>query len=154
MAPQLLKYQEQSQLLDAHLESIVVPLATLMRQQAVAPEPDLDAIQGVCRLLTSLVVVRGYKTVVRFFPHEAADLERVLHVLLLVKAAPAAAAGDDGQGAGRWEAQTILLLWLSILILTPFALSTVDSANVTDTNRCVQTSAVLACRASWMWDVR
>lgn len=28
-----------------------------------------------------------------------------------------------------WEAQAILLLWLSILILIPFELSTVDSAD-------------------------
>ena len=27
-----------------------------------------------------------------------------------------------------WEAQTMLLLWLSILILIPFELSTVDSS--------------------------
>jgi hypothetical protein len=31
-------------------------------------------------MLHVLVSVRGYKTVVRFFPHEAADLERVLLV--------------------------------------------------------------------------
>jgi hypothetical protein len=31
-------------------------------------------------MLHVLLSVRGYKTVVRFFPHEAADLERVLQV--------------------------------------------------------------------------
>lgn len=37
-------------------------------------------MRDICRLLHVLITVRGYKTVVRFFPHEAADLERVLQV--------------------------------------------------------------------------
>lgn len=79
---QLAKYQEQPQLLDAYLESIVQPLALLMRSAALADpaQRDLGRVQDVARLLHVLVVVRGHKTVVRFFPHEAADLERVLQV--------------------------------------------------------------------------
>lgn len=49
---------------------------------------DTSKVQDVCRLLHVLVTVRGYKTVVRFFPHEAADLERVLQVMLETLAAP------------------------------------------------------------------
>jgi hypothetical protein len=81
LAPQLTKYQEQPQLLDGSLEGIVQPLAVLLRQAAVASTAqDTARVQGVCRMLHVLVSVRGYKTVVRFFPHEAADLERVLLV--------------------------------------------------------------------------
>lgn len=77
----LVKYQEQPQLLDGYLEAIVVPLAALLRQHAVVQEAgDLATTLAVCRLLNVLVGVRGYKTVVKFFPHEAADLERVLQV--------------------------------------------------------------------------
>lgn len=104
-ALQLTKYQEQPQLLDASLEAIVQPLAVLLRKTAESSTAhDTALVQGVCRMLHVLISVRGYKTVVRFFPHEAADLERVLQVrcsccrshnkrrledLLLVAAAPA-----------------------------------------------------------------
>ncbi|PNH09641.1 Tubulin-specific chaperone D [Tetrabaena socialis] len=122
----LCKYQEQAQLLDAYLESIVVPLANLLRKQAVLQqESGLHRALGTCRLLNVLVVVRGYKTVVRFFPHEAADLERVVDILESVKAQQPK---DSEEGLAMWEAQTMLLLWLSILILIPFDLATVDSA--------------------------
>lgn len=78
---QLTKYQEQPQLLDGSLESIVQPLAELLRRAAVcSTAQDTGVVQGVCRMLHVLISVRGYKTVVRFFPHEAADLERVLQV--------------------------------------------------------------------------
>ncbi|GLI66673.1 hypothetical protein VaNZ11_010603, partial [Volvox africanus] len=124
----LYKYQEQSQLLDAYLESIVVPLASLLRRQAIHQQAQgLQRVLGTCRLLNVLVVVRGYKTVVRFFPHEAADLERVVDILGTVRALKPR---DNEEGIALWEAQTILLLWLSILILIPFDLSTVDSAAV------------------------
>ncbi|KAF5833815.1 armadillo-type protein [Dunaliella salina] len=101
----LCKYQEQSQLLDVWLESIVGPLAGLLRKQAVALHAEAsqggDAAQraaqhsvhstpmwrvfGLARLLNVLVTVRGYKTVVKFFPHEAADLEKVVNVIVLLQ---------------------------------------------------------------------
>jgi hypothetical protein len=78
---QLTKYQEQPQLLDGHLEGIVQPLAVLLRSTALSSTAhDTGSVQDICRLLHVLISVRGYKTVVRFFPHEASDLERVLQV--------------------------------------------------------------------------
>lgn len=68
---QLYKYQEQSQLLDGFLEDIVLPLSSLLRTHATnldGHEVSADALQrimGVCSLLSVLVVVRGYKTVVK-----------------------------------------------------------------------------------------
>lgn len=59
------------------------PLAALLRTAALSSsgqQGDTGVVQAVCRLLHVLASVRGYKTVVRFFPHEAADLERVLQV--------------------------------------------------------------------------
>jgi hypothetical protein len=41
------------------------------------------------------------------------------------------AAGTNSSGSGLWEAQAVLLLWLSILILIPFDLVILDSS-VTD----------------------
>jgi hypothetical protein len=83
---QLTKYQEQPQLLDGHLEGIVQPLAVLLRSTALSSTAqDTGSVQDICRLLHVLISVRGYKTVVRFFPHEASDLERVLQVGLMQK---------------------------------------------------------------------
>jgi hypothetical protein len=115
----------------------VVPLATLLRQQALLQRGGGAAtVQPICRLINVLVLVRGHKTVVRFLPHEAVDLERVLAVLRQVKAGseqPGAAGVED---ASAWEAQSVLLLWLSILIIIPFDLATVDSAANDASSRC------------------
>ncbi|GAX74065.1 hypothetical protein CEUSTIGMA_g1515.t1 [Chlamydomonas eustigma] len=126
----LYKYQEQSQLLDAFLEDIVVPLSSLLRQHAVeseAKDSELQKIQGTCRMLSVLVVVRGYKTVVKFFPHEAQDLEKVLMVFTTVKARSKVVKTEE-EAVAVWESQSILLLWLSMLILVPFDLATIDSS--------------------------
>eukprot|EP00955_Chlamydomonas_euryale_P108154 365823-Chlamydomonas_euryale.AAC.15 len=38
-------------------------------------------------------------------------------------------AGDDDEArAAVWEAQSVLMLWLSMLILVPFDLATIDSS--------------------------
>lgn len=95
-----------------------------------------------------------------FFPHRTADVStfdftvsthqplQQHQVLIAVKAfaeagsaataaapPPPPATGDDGALAA-WEAQSVLLLWLSILILTPFDLRTVDSAVGADEGTC------------------
>lgn len=129
----LTKYQEQPQLLDGSLEGIVQPLAVLLRQTAVSSTAhDTALVQRVCRMLHVLISVRGYKTVARFFPHEAADLERVLQVLgYVTNQAASSTNGSHVGGTGLWEAQAVLLLWLSILILSPFDLVILDSS-VTD----------------------
>jgi hypothetical protein len=144
---QLYTYQEQSQLLDTRLEGIVHPLSVLLREQAMALSADSSAatplarVLGICRLLSVLVTVRGYKTVVRFFPHEVSDLEAVLHVIHVLReykpaststtgvgaAGGGSVLGGDEEGLAIWEAQAVLLLWLSILILIPFELATVDT---------------------------
>lgn len=47
--------------------------------------------------------------------------------------AASSANGSHGGSSGLWEAQAVLLLWLSILILIPFDLVILDSS-VTDSN--------------------
>jgi hypothetical protein len=43
-------------------------------------------------------------------------------------AAAASSGAHDDAALAAWEAQGVLLLWLSILVLTPFDLRTVDSS--------------------------
>jgi hypothetical protein len=108
---QLSKFQEEPQLLDGHLESLVSPLARLLRRRATlaaerqpAPPPgagtplpplcpqDAAAALDVGHLLGAIVSVRGAKAVARFLTHEAADLEVALGLLLRLEAAEKAAA--------------------------------------------------------------
>ena len=136
-----------STLLRAHATAAVGEAAA----EALSPQA-LVKIMGLCRLLNVLVVVRGYKTgefmcstsdliellmglssrtsddpaVVKFFPHEAQDLERVLSVFVAVKAQGVAVKSAE-DGIAIWESQSILMLWLSMLILVPFDLATIDS---------------------------
>lgn len=107
-----------------------MPLAAVLRAQAhIGEEADMALVQRVSRVLHAFATVRGYKTVVRFFPHEAKDLEPV--VALLVRSHDAALDAStpvEAEELGTaWETRATLILWLSILVLIPFDLVTVDS---------------------------
>ncbi len=56
---QLEKYQEQSQLLDPHLESMITPLSGLLMQSALEPSADsIFIVQHVSKMLWSIASVR------------------------------------------------------------------------------------------------
>jgi len=67
-------------------------------------------------ILCHLTKVRGYKTIVKFFPHEVSDMEPVTEMLTFCNCA-------------EFQVPYILVLWLSIIVLVPFDLTTIDSAN-------------------------
>ena len=71
-------------------------------------------IKNLFLLLTQLCKVRGYKTIIKFFPHEVSDMEQVTELLHF-------------QDTSIWEIPYILVLWLSIIVLVPFDLTTIDS---------------------------
>lgn len=121
-------------MLDPHLEGVVTPLVSVLRAAAAAasrsspPACDVAPVQRAARLLHLLCTVRGHKTVLRFFSHEAGELEQALALLASVTAAASSPDGDDdGAGGGPWHARCVALRWLSLLALVPFALSTLDS---------------------------
>ena len=66
-----------------------------------------EIINWVCK-------VRGFKTVVKFFPHEVADMEPVVELLHFLTT-------ED------WWISYVLILWLSIIVLVPFDIDTIDS---------------------------
>eukprot|EP00899_Mesostigma_viride_P006535 jgi/Mesvir1/15883/Mv02791-RA.1 len=175
-------YQEQPYLLDPHLEGVVGPLMELMQHYAheaaaagTAPTadtstsasqdagdsgrgpprgPDLTCVRRVGRLVYVLASVRGHKTVVRFFPHNAADLEPAVALLCLCQQPHTAGPGGGAPGlqyhvtvggskgvprvgglendasSGEWETLCTLLLWLSMIVLIPFDLASVDTSLV------------------------
>lgn len=72
--------------------------------------------QYLFEVIYALCKIRGYKTIVKFFPHDAADLEPCFYYLLSL----------DNQIV--WQAQYVLLIWLSLIVLVPFDLDTIDSS--------------------------
>ena len=100
---QLDVYQEQPHLLDSHLERIILPVMLRVRDRIRAWDAaqTLDAppskgapstsaplrfadplLHRLMRLIYALTKTRGHKTVAKFFPHDVADLEPVLHALV------------------------------------------------------------------------
>lgn len=125
------KYQEQGQLLEPYLESMVSPLMTIVRSKAVelaaSSEEILEVINPVSIIIYSLVTVCGYKAVVKFFPHQVSDLE--LAVSLLEKCHNTQAGTSLRQeSTGEMEAKCVILLWLYILVLIPFDIASMDTS--------------------------
>jgi len=79
------RYMEQPSVLDPKLEDLVVPLLSTVRAIARG-EGDAAVLRPACQVMYSLCKVRGYKTIVKFVPHEARDLEPL--VALLASLAP------------------------------------------------------------------
>ncbi|KAK4476510.1 hypothetical protein RD792_015666 [Penstemon davidsonii] len=125
------KYQEQGELIEPYLESIVSPLMTIVRSRTtelgVASDEILEVIKPICIIIYTLVTVCGYKSVIKFFPHQVSDLE--LAVSLLEKCHNTNVGTSLRQeSTGEMETKCITLLWLSILVLIPFDISSVDTS--------------------------
>ncbi|KAL0309021.1 UNVERIFIED_CONTAM: Tubulin-folding cofactor D [Sesamum radiatum] len=125
------KYQEQGQLIEPYLESIVSPLMDIVRSRTMelgaTSDEILEVIKPISIIIYSLVTVCGYKSVIKFFPHQVSDLE--LAVSLLEKCHNTKAATSLRQeSTGEMETKCIILLWLSILVLIPFDISSVDTS--------------------------
>ena len=107
------RYQLQPALLDPHLEPWLAQLFAPIKAN------DPARLHHACRAVYVLAKVRGYKTVVKFFPHEVRDLEPALELVL--------EQGDPCDTA-HWETSYVLLLWLSIIVRVPFDLASIDTA--------------------------
>ena len=80
------KYQEQSGILDTVLDRIVSPIMRFF-QQYIKKATKNNAytvpkdVSNLFEIVNWLCKVRGYKTVIKFFPHEVADMEPVVELL-------------------------------------------------------------------------
>ncbi|KAM8785564.1 tubulin-specific chaperone D isoform 4-T4 [Rhynchonycteris naso] len=70
------KYQEQPHLLDPHLEWMMTLLLEIV-QDETSPA---DLVHLAFKFLYIITKVRGYKTVLRLFPHEVADVQPVVNM--------------------------------------------------------------------------
>uniref|UniRef100_A0ACD5U5V7 Uncharacterized protein n=1 Tax=Avena sativa TaxID=4498 RepID=A0ACD5U5V7_AVESA len=125
------KYQEEGQLLEPYLEEIISPLMALVRlkimELGAGTDELLEIIKPLCIIIYTLVTVCGYKSVIKFFPHQVSDLE--LAVALLEKCHTMSSVTTLRQeSTGEMETKCVVLLWLYILILIPFDISSVDTS--------------------------
>ncbi len=138
-------YLELPIVLDPHLESMMEKLSPPARELLITCSPQVpdDAypfqvyrhckFNCICRAIYQLCRVRGYKHVRKLLPHEASDLEPVLFTLQC----------QDRSDSSTWESRYVLLLWLSMLVLIPFDIGTIDSST-TSTLTC---TVVHLCRS-------
>ncbi|XP_071718069.1 tubulin-folding cofactor D [Rutidosis leptorrhynchoides] len=125
------KYQEQGQLLEPYLESIISPLMLIVRSKTielgVESKELVEIIKPLCIIIYSLVTVCGYKAVIRFFPHQVSDLEPAVSLLEKCHGTTQKTALRQ-ESTGEMETKCVILLWLSILVLVPFDISSVDTS--------------------------
>ncbi|XP_004497155.1 tubulin-folding cofactor D [Cicer arietinum] len=131
------KYQEQGQLLEPYLESIIPPMMNIIRSRTielgVISDEILEIINPICIIVYSVVTVCGYKSVIRFFPHQVSDLE--LAVSLLEKCHHTNSVSSlREESTGEMETKCVILLWLYILVLVPFDISSVDTSIASSDN--------------------
>ena len=114
---QINKYQEKPELLDPHLQDICNLIMGYIkdhlaeRDESKINDPN-HIVHCAFRVVYTLSVVRGYKTIVRYLPHEVHDLEPTLHFLLAI----------DQEDLSLWYARYVLCIWLSIIVRVPFDL--------------------------------
>ncbi|EIN12617.1 TBCD protein [Punctularia strigosozonata HHB-11173 SS5] len=117
------EYQEQPYLLDPFLESLVTPvvqkLRSYARQRVRSPNAprSLERVNRLATLIYNYTKFRGYKTIIRFFPHEVADLSVAIGYMRL---------HDETQGPNEWALRYVVLLWLSLVCMIPFDLAQFD----------------------------
>lgn len=73
----------------------------------------------IFEVIYSFSKVRGYKVVTKFMPHDAEDMECCLELLV----------GQPVEDTTHWYTTYVLQLWMSMLLLIPFDIKTMDSSN-------------------------
>ncbi|KAG0236252.1 hypothetical protein BGW41_000513 [Actinomortierella wolfii] len=130
---QLAPYQYKPYLLDPFLEAMIRPLITPI-QKLIHQVNDGGDHQGepmnengyeVFRMLYIITKTRGFKTVVKFLPHEVADFEPAFAFFCK----------QDRNDHYNWETRYMLLVWLSLMCMIPFDLRSVDSNASKDSDR-------------------
>ncbi|KIL67806.1 hypothetical protein M378DRAFT_191353 [Amanita muscaria Koide BX008] len=121
------EYHEQSYLLDPYLENLVTPVAERMRHYARLyalneqfPNYLSSKFARIADLLYAYINFRGYKTIVRFFPHEISDLTIALDCMLKLS-----------DGHTEWPLRYVMLIWLYLICMIPFDLSQFDELGQT-----------------------
>lgn len=119
----LSRYQEQPTLLGPSLVAMVEPLTQKMLR-IVEGDESRAHLHAVCKVLHLISRVRGFKHVVKLFPHEVSNLETCLSLLKT----------QDRRDFSNWETRYVFLMWLCILCLIPFDICSMDSTLTSNTS--------------------
>ena len=121
------EYQEQPQLLDAHLEKLCVPLLDVLAEgtECLQDEERFRAVMQTCRLLQCLVHTCVHKTISRFLPNKPPDLAKAMTILLHLRSLEASSEIDEDAQDGHWQTTCVVLMWLAVLVQIPFDLHSV-----------------------------
>ncbi|KAF9171818.1 hypothetical protein BGX21_001107 [Mortierella sp. AD011] len=145
----LAEYQYESYLLDPFLEEMVSILITPIRK--VVHDTTVGELKGqplneagilIFYMLYFITKTRGFKTVVKFLPHEVADIEPAFAFLRM----------QDFRHIA-WETRYVLLIWLSLMCMIPFDLKSIDSQvskdneRITLVDQMVETAKIFLDRA-------
>uniref|UniRef100_A0A8C6YE40 Tubulin-specific chaperone D n=1 Tax=Naja naja TaxID=35670 RepID=A0A8C6YE40_NAJNA len=120
------------------LEWMLNLLLDIIRHEASPPL----LIHLAFQFLYIISKVRGYKTFLRLFPHEVADVQPVLNMLV----------AQNPKEYETWETRYMLLLWLSVTCLIPFDLVRLDG-NISSIEGCSRVSTmdrILAVAKSYL----
>ena len=118
------RYQEQPTLLGPSLVAMVEPLTQKMLRIVEGVESRAAHLHEVCKVLHLISRVRGFKHVVKLFPHEVSNLETCLSLLKT----------QDRRDFSNWETRYVFLMWLCILCLIPFDICSMDSSLTSNTS--------------------
>lgn len=135
---QIEPFQSEPHLLDTKLKTLLPPivdayLTSLLKSTPSNCKVHIDIRTALASILYTLCKVRGAKVIVGFLNNEPRYLEPILDSLERV------ASEQDGQ-AVNWKVPYVLLLWLSHLLLAPFALASISSDKFPDVDKLAHLS--------------
>ncbi|VDL62626.1 unnamed protein product [Hymenolepis diminuta] len=107
-------YQEQPHLLDPYLPEMLGKCISIINENMENPK----MYHFIFKIIHLMTKTRGYKSLVRLMPHTVDDLEPVFDLLR----------SQDENDRDNWQTRYILLLWLSIVVMVPFALERLDKS--------------------------
>lgn len=74
------------------------------------------ALKGIFNIINKTCEVRGTKAIVKYFPHHVEDLENLVELI-----------SNINLQTHEWYCYYVLFLWLSMVVIVPFDLDTIDS---------------------------
>nr|CDS28117.2 tubulin specific chaperone D [Hymenolepis microstoma] len=107
-------YQEQPHLLDPYLPEMLSKCISIINENIENPK----IYHFIFKIIHLMTKTRGYKSLVRLMPHTVDDLELVFDLLR----------SQDENDRYNWQTRYVLLLWLSIVIMVPFALERLEKS--------------------------
>lgn len=130
---QIEPFQEDPQLLDAHLKTLIPPLVAAYLDSLRAPSRPrrkkgfVPLSHGICQILNLFCKVRGDKVIKGFLNNEPRHLEPILKEFESGKNYETVDDEPLPQSIVPWAERYVLLLWLSHLMLAPFPLASMSA---------------------------